>query len=114
MEMNLENLIVFYSGHPKGLVSPMNHADHCLHASEARRGPLSPSPPINQCLGNNKRINRKGFWFKMMSGWEPPDAAFLSIPLKTLMDENALRKLPPSLQTSRPHHMMYVLYQVCH
>lgn len=52
---------------------------------EGRRGHLSPSSLINQCPGTNKRINRKGFLLKM-SGWEPSDAAFPRVPLKTLMD----------------------------
>ena len=70
---------------------------------------LISQPAVVSDVGSHSSV----FWLKMMSGWEPPDAAFLSFPLKTLMDENALWKFPPSLQTSLPHHMMYVLYQVC-
>lgn len=112
-------LVVLSSGHPKGLgvdvpsvlLTMMTAA---CKPQEGRRGHLSPRTLISQCLGTNQRINRKSFRLKMMSGWKPPDAASPSILLLTLMDENALGKLPPSLQTLLLHNVKYALDQDCH
>lgn len=66
LEMDLEGLIVLSSGHPKGLgvdVQPVSLTmmTAAYTPQEGKRGCLSPSTPICQCPGTNKRISRKVF-----------------------------------------------------